>query len=173
MAKLAQDRDGDFDTRLLKPAHMRHIRSLASMTEEQLARFIPFVRFIRCQQFDVVCREGDEARSMFLILHGQVRILTEKRRGRPYFLRHLEPGDSFGEIALFDGGRRSATVEAAKDSILLEIEQKTFKRLMTEEPMLANQFLLKVAIQLGGQVRDLTTRLSRDTLLQETLRLIA
>src|ERR1700691_83731 len=66
MAKLIKDTE--FDTSSLKPAQMRRIRSLATMSEEQLARFLPFVRFVRCGQHDVVCREGEDARSMFLIL---------------------------------------------------------------------------------------------------------
>ncbi len=170
MAKLS--RDTEFDTRTLKPAQMKRIRSLATMTEEQLTRFLRFVTIIRCPQNQIVCREGDEAHSMFLILRGQMRILTEKRRGRPYFLRYLEPGDSFGEIALFDGGRRSATVEAVTDSILLEFDDQRFNRLLVEEPVLANQFLIRVSIQVGSHLRDLTARLNRDTALQEALRFL-
>src|SRR5581483_8833968 len=115
-----QSDSGEFDTKRLKPAHLRRIRSLATMTEEQLGSFFGYVRFFQCGANEEVCREDEAADSMFLILQGQVRIMTEGRRGRPYFLRFLEAGDAFGQIALLDGGRRSATAEATKDSLLLE-----------------------------------------------------
>jgi CRP-like cAMP-binding protein len=119
-----------------------------------------------------VVREGEDAHSMFLILEGKMRIVTEKKPGRPCFLRSLAPGDSFGEIALFDGGRRSAAVEAAKDSLLLEFTDQNFKKLLAEKPVLANQFLLRVSVGIGSHLRDLTRRLARDMALRETLRYV-
>ena len=163
----------EFDTSILKPGHLKRIRSLATLNEQQLSRFLAFVSFVRCQPGEIVCREGDPANCMFLLLAGQMRILTEKKRRRPYFLRYLEPGQSFGEIALLDGGVRSATVEAVKESLLLQLDDQNFKRLLLEEPNLANQFLLRVCIGLGSHLRDLTSRAGNDAALHEVTKWVA
>jgi hypothetical protein len=47
-----------------------------------------------------------------------------------------------------------------------------FKRLLLEDPVLASQFLIRVSIQLGSHVRNLTKRLNNNTALQEAFRLV-
>ena len=157
----------EFDTTTLRPKQIKRIRSLATLSEEQLARFLEFVSFVRCKPGEIICNEGDNADCMYLLLAGQMRIVTEKKRKHPYFLRYLEAGQSFGEIALLDGGERSATVEAIKDSLLLRLDETGFKRLLQEEPGLGNQFLLRLCIELGSKIRDLTNRAGNDANLKE------
>lgn len=163
----------EFDTKKLKPAHLKRIRALADLNEDQLARFLQYVAFVESKQNDKIFHEGEEADCMFLILQGQVRFLTEKKRGRPYFLRYLEAGDSFGEIALIDGGLRSATAEACKESLLLKLDADALEKLIGEEPRLGNQVLLRICLELGAHLRDLTKRVGNDAALREVLQVLA
>jgi CRP/FNR family cyclic AMP-dependent transcriptional regulator len=157
----------EFDTTKLKPAHLKRIRSLAALTEEQIGRFLPYVEFIQRKANDLIFHEGDEADCLFLILTGRVRILSEKKRRRPYFLRYLDAGESLGEVGLIDGRPRSASAEAFKDCLLLKIDREHFDKLMDEEPVLANQFLLRLCTELGTHLRDLTNRVGNDAQLRE------
>ena len=106
---------------------------------------------------------------MFLILEGRMRVCTKKRSGQMLFLRMLEAGESFGEIALLDQGQRSATVESADDTLLLKISASSLKTLIAEQPALAAQFLYHLARSLGSNLRDLTKRLRAGAELSDVL----
>ena len=85
----------------LKPGHLRRIKSLALLNEEQLAAILNYVDVVNCAQAKTLFLEGQPGDSMFLILEGQMRVFTTPRSGQSLFLRMLEAGDVFGEVAQF------------------------------------------------------------------------
>lgn len=74
-------------------------------------------------------REGDRGREFFLILDGEVGIERGGRR-----LNRLGPGDFLGEIALLDGGPRTATAVTDSPVRLLVLGQREFHSLIDEFP---------------------------------------
>lgn len=76
--------------------------------------------------------KGDDAHSMFVVLSGEVTV----GEGNVVFDR-LQAGSIVGEMALIDGGPRSATVTASKDSVLAEIDEKRLLFLVQQTPMFA------------------------------------
>ena len=72
------------------------------------------------------------------------------------FLNVLGPGDHVGELALLDGGTRTATVTAATDMTVLVISQRSFFGLIDEVPGLAR----KIMASLAGMVRELDSQLA-------------
>jgi CRP-like cAMP-binding protein len=72
--------------------------------------------------------EGDPAASCFVTVRGAVQISVQRgERGSRLVL--LGPGRLFGELALLDGGPRSATVQVREDAVLLEVGRDAFDRL--------------------------------------------
>jgi CRP-like cAMP-binding protein len=143
----------------LKPGHLRRIKSLALLNDEQLAAFLAYVEVVNCAQSATLFREGQPGDSMFLILEGQMRVYTKTRGGEILFLRMLEVGDAFGEVALLNRSARSASVEAVRESILIKITSASLQKLLSEQPALAAQFLYHLARTLGHQLSDLTIKL--------------
>jgi CRP/FNR family cyclic AMP-dependent transcriptional regulator len=81
--------------------------------------------------------EGEEAGRFFLILTGSAEVtLNGKKRGT------LEPGMSLGEIALLDGGPRSATVTAVTVVRTFSLASWNFR------PFLADESVMQAVIQL-------------------------
>jgi CRP-like cAMP-binding protein/MFS family permease len=71
---------------------------------------------------DEVIREGDrDAQAFYMLEEGTAEVLAQGR-----LLRTLEPGESFGEIALLHGIQRTATVRARTDLVLLEVDRSDF-----------------------------------------------
>ena len=86
-----------------------------------------------------IVTEGGGAAGFHLILAGEATVLqhdAEKRR--------LGAGDFFGEIALIDGGPRSATVRADTRVRTLSITAWDFKPLLTEHPDMAYQVMVEL-----------------------------
>jgi putative ABC transport system ATP-binding protein len=73
------------------------------------SRFVP----ITIPAGAIVIRQGDEADRFYIITSGQAEVLLEHPGGQEILVDTLGPGRYFGEIALLQGGRRTATVRAS------------------------------------------------------------
>jgi len=88
----------------------------------------------------VLMRQGDSGSDMMVIVSGGVSVERDGSR-----LNTLGPGDFFGEIALVDGGPRTATVTAEEPSRLLVITHRDFHSMMDEFPEVADQVMNALA----------------------------
>ena len=92
----------------------------------------------------VIFREGDEARELFVIKSGQVRIQIGNRT-----VTELAADSIFGEMALIDNEPRSATAVALTDVELVAVSEKQFLFLVSQTPY----FALKVMRVLAQRLR--------------------
>lgn len=92
-------------------------------------------------------REGDPARSMFVLESGQAQV-TKQWRGREFVLNNLKPGDCFGEMALMDLAPRSASVRAESDCRSMEFSTDDLLRLYEVD---VEQFAL-IQMNIGREV---------------------
>jgi len=93
---------------------------------------------------DVIFREGDEARELFVVRSGQVRIQIGNRT-----ITELGAESIFGEMALIDGQPRSASAIAVTDVELVPVSEKQFLFLVSQTPY----FALKVMRVLAQRLR--------------------
>jgi CRP-like cAMP-binding protein/Zn-dependent protease len=81
-----------------------------------------------------VVRQGDRADAFFVLRRGRLAVEDEHpETGDTRVLRTLEPGESFGELALLAAAPRSATVRAMDDVEVFEIDKATFDRLLADD----------------------------------------
>jgi CRP/FNR family cyclic AMP-dependent transcriptional regulator len=85
----------------------------------------------------VIFMRGDPGDSLCGVVTGRVRISTSRAGGREAVLNIIEPGETFGEIALLDGMPRTATATAIEPTELSVIKRHHFLALLRDEPMLA------------------------------------
>lgn len=85
----------------------------------------------------VVFLRGDTGDCLYGVVTGKVRISVTGSGGKEVFLNIMEPGDSFGEIALLDGEPRTASATALVATELMSIPRERFLALLHEEPSLA------------------------------------
>jgi ATP-binding cassette subfamily B protein len=76
-----------------------------------------------------VIREGDNPGPMYVVDEGRLRVYT-RENGQRRYRSFLRKGDFFGELSLFRGTQRTATVEAVTPCRLLELTPETFHRLL-------------------------------------------
>src|SRR5919206_4322315 len=80
----------------------------------------------------VIFREGDASDTCYVVRSGHARAVRENADGRTLALAHFGPGDIFGELAMFDSERRSATLEALDELEAIAIAASDMRRLMRE-----------------------------------------
>src|SRR5574341_2228950 len=113
-----------------------------------------------CHDREPIVRQGERADCMYIVQAGQVEVLVEKPEG-DIRLSVLEPGDVFGEMALFSKAPRSATVRALGDARVLRVNKDGFLKRVHEDPSLAFRLLQKMAErirELNAQVIRLTSQ---------------
>src|SRR5919206_109423 len=108
---------------------------------------------------EVVFREGDDSDTCYVVSAGHARAIREHPDGRQITLATFGPGDIFGELAMFDDERRSATIEAAEDLGVLGILGRDMRRLMHRHPDIA----VKLVVSLGRRLRAANERLARQS----------
>jgi len=86
----------------------------------------------------IVFSQGDPGDALYGVVTGKIRISASAQDGREMFLNIMEPGDTFGEIALLDGHHRTATASATSPSELIIITRDHFLELLKREPKLVS-----------------------------------
>jgi CRP-like cAMP-binding protein len=95
----------------------------------------------------VIAREGDPGVGLFIIVDGKAEVTIGGKRTAT-----LGKGEFFGEIALLDGGPRTATVTATTDIELLGLTEWVFRGLMQEHPKIS----IKILEAMAGRLRNAT-----------------
>jgi CRP/FNR family transcriptional regulator len=107
----------------------------------------------------VIFREGDASDTCYIVRRGHARAVRENVDGRAIALAHFGPGDIFGELAMFDAEKRSATLEALDDLDAIAIPGSDMRRLMGRHAEMS----AKLAIALARRLREANERLSRQS----------
>jgi small-conductance mechanosensitive channel/CRP-like cAMP-binding protein len=80
---------------------------------------------------EVIVRQGDTGRSLFVVHRGEVVVRLEPD-GRE--VARTQPGGVFGEMSLLTGDPRTATVAAARDTVVLEIDAEALREVVLSRP---------------------------------------
>jgi len=102
-----------------------------------------------------IVRQGDVGDCMFVVQSGRVEVLQATKAGEQH-LAFLETGDFFGEMAVFEREKRSATVRASGEARVLKVDKKTLLRRIKEDPLLAVSLLQTMS----HRIRDLNAGLA-------------
>jgi CRP-like cAMP-binding protein len=108
---------------------------------------------------EVIFREGDDSDTCYIVRSGHARAIRHHSDGRMITLARFGPDDIFGELAMFDDERRSATVEALDDLKTVAIPGSAMRNLLARHPEIA----VKLVIALGRRLRAANERLSRQS----------
>ena len=106
----------------------------------------------------VIFREGDESDTCYVVRRGHCRAIRENTDGRTIALAHFGPGDIFGELAMFDDERRSATIETLDDVAAIAIAGSDMRRLLREHADIAVKLVIGVARRLREANQRLTNQ---------------
>src|ERR687888_1897499 len=106
---------------------LRSVPLFTGMTDSAIQSVGGLAHEIRFAAGEDLVREGDEGDSFLVIVEGRARVVQNGDT-----LRDLGPGDYLGEIALIDGGPRTATVTALEPIRALVVERSDFRRLIDD-----------------------------------------
>jgi CRP/FNR family cyclic AMP-dependent transcriptional regulator len=105
-----------------------------------------------------IIREGEIGSDLFILYEGEVEIRKKTRAGDDYTVMILKAEENvfFGEMALIDDEKRSATVIARKDSTLLVISKTDFLALGDSHPQICLPVTRAISEILASRLRKTT-----------------
>ena len=121
-------------------------------SQRDLQTIARVVKDIDHDEGTVIAREGEPGIGLFVIADGTAEVTIGGAKKAS-----LGPGDFFGEIALLDGGPRTATVTATSDVKLLGLTEWVFRGLMQEHPSIAVKTLQAMAGRLRNATKSATS----------------
>ncbi len=138
---------------------LHRVPVFSGLAAPELARVAEVAVPRRFAAGEVVFREGDESNTCYIVRSGRARAVREHVDGRALTLAHFGPGDIFGELAMFDDERRSATVETVEDTEAIAILGGDMRRLLRQHPDIS----VKLLAALGRRLRETNERLARQS----------
>ncbi|HEV2974416.1 MAG TPA: Crp/Fnr family transcriptional regulator [Solirubrobacteraceae bacterium] len=130
-----------------------------TLVRDDLERIAQFAVPRDFEPGEVVFREGDASDTCYVVRSGRARAIRTHSGGRTLTLATFGPGDIFGELALFEDERRSATVEAIEPTSALAVLGPDMRRLMSEHAAIS----ARLAVALGRRLRETNERLARQS----------
>ena len=137
---------------------LRRTPLFAGLADEDLQLLAADAGRVRYRRGQIVFAEGDSGDFLLLVVTGRLKVITRTGEGDEFLLAVLHAGDTLGEVALVDGGRRSATVEALEDVDALRLDRQQVQELMAARPIVSRQLLVafaQVVRRLTGVATDL------------------
>ncbi len=123
-----------FGASMASAADLAGIDLFSSLEKPDLESIAPWFSDETAAEGVRLCGEGASGYSFFVLAEGSAVVTANGRR-----LAELGPGDYFGEIAMLDGRRRSATVTTTAPARLLVMFGSEFRQLQQAQPLIADR----------------------------------
>ena len=137
------------------------------LSPAEFDRLLTFARTVRFRAGTTIFAQGSPGDSLLAVLEGEVHITAPSAEGREVIFAIVEPGQTFGEVALLDGKDRTADAVARTDCTLLVIDRRDFLPFLREHPEIA----LRLLPLLCEQIRRMSEHVQDALFLDQPARL--
>jgi CRP-like cAMP-binding protein len=107
-----------------------------------------------------IFRTGDPATALYLIKDGSVRVAVTSSGGKAIDVATLGSGSHFGEMALIDGAKRSASAVTLEPTSMFRFDYEKVTALLDRSPVTATKLYRSLARFLSNRLRQTTTDMS-------------
>jgi len=132
---------------------LRKIGLFGAISDEVLSFLASKLVVLGPEPGDVIFREGEPARDMFVVISGEIEVLKRSHSGVETRVALLGPGDWFGEMSILDVQPRSATVRIVSPGRLLRMSSSDLDALYRHDVKAYALIVLNVARELSRRLR--------------------
>ena len=153
-------RDGDHDAETLAE-RLSAVDIFAPLNSDELSALALDAKGHVFAPGELIIRAGDNGSSMFVVHRGSVDVRVDSN-GTQRTIKRLSEGDFFGEMALFTGEPRTASVFAAEETEVLEIGHDAMKNLFATNPELVESLSHTIQERRAGLAANASATVSED-----------
>ena len=129
-------------TKLLRSAAIFH-----ELSDDQLAEIWPRTKSHNLLRGECLVRQGAGSRSVYVVLSGRFEVWIE---GQKSAITEIGVGEPIGEVGFFAGVPRTATIIAARDSVVIELDRTAFDDIVRKVPAIYQTLLRTLARRLAA-----------------------
>ena len=126
---------------------IKHAQLFAQCSKHELQEIAHLADEIDLREGKEMTREGDRGREFFVLLEGEADVVKDG-----HTINQLSAGDFFGEIALVSDTPRTATVTATTPVRALVIVDRSFRRLLKDQPEIQSKVLAALAARVAPEM---------------------
>ncbi len=141
--------------RLGRPKHFSEFALFAGLSSGALSDLEAFAQTRLLEKGQAVFFPEDPAGGVYFVASGRVKLSRLSDEGKEFILDFVEPGQSFGEDGIFDGGPREASAVTMERSTLVFVPSDRLRSFLARNPAA----LMKFTEMLGSRQRKLEKRL--------------
>lgn len=124
---------------------IRDTEYFSDIEESTLAEMAKACQYVEVSRGSTLYREGERAESFYILAYGRLGVFSGRRR-----ISEVHPRECVGEVALLRDGKRTTTVKAERDCLLLQLTKKSFESLLENHPRAMLKVVLNVTDRLAG-----------------------
>ena len=128
------------------------------LNEEEIIQISRHAKIKTYKKHQSIIAKGDTTDSLFLVLHGRLKVYLSDHDGKEVILAFLDQMDYFGELALLDQEPRSASVSTVEETKLAQISRQDFQKVLAKNHQITLNLLSTLARRnrlLAGNVGNL------------------
>jgi NTE family protein len=126
---------------------LRSTAGFRDLTDEQLRAIGSRAKVHYLLRSDVLVRQGAESNSVYVVVTGRFEVWIE---GQNSAINEIGAGEPIGEIGFFAGGPRTATIVAARDSVVIELDRASFDDVARQVPSIYPTLLRTLSRRLAA-----------------------
>ena len=142
---------------ILDKPELPPIGFLEQLSEEDRRLLSSYGEFVPAEKGSEIIAEGDPQEKLYLIISGVLHVLREQNNTRTLLWR-ASPGETLGEVNLFDPGQASATVVAQEYSQIWRIDRNDLEGFVNAYPEAGAQLMLGISRLLSQRLRAMNER---------------
>ena len=139
---------------------LSHLSILEGLTEIEITDIARLFKVVQLQPEEILCEEGGPGDCFFIIESGSLQVLRSTQQGDNQTIAEVKGPSVIGEIALLDGSKRSATVQAITAVSLYRIECDDFQVLRNNWNVATFKVIRNLGLTLCERLRDTNERLT-------------
>jgi CRP/FNR family transcriptional regulator, cyclic AMP receptor protein len=131
-----------------KMLFLKRVSIFSSMTLEQVRVLTSHLDEQHFLPGEIIFKEGDFSPELYILVAGRVQIIKDYRGPHARLIAVFEPGDFFGEMAIFEGAPRSGTARTIEETELLVLSPDKFKQTIYQKPDMAFEIFRELSSRL-------------------------
>ena len=146
---------------------IRNIPFFSGLSRQDLAHLAGKLEEEKFSSGQAIVKQGESGDALYVVRSGAVEVILESDEVGAESLAMLNANECFGEMALFTGQKRSATVRAFVDSLILKLSQENWQELLKKYPSIGLHFCKVLSRRLAETDRDISKGLGAFHLVME------
>jgi NTE family protein len=130
-------------------ALLQSVQSLGALDEDLLRQIAEVAEYKTVPRGEILIHEGEQASTLYIVLKGRFVVLVGDAP-----IAEIAMGEPIGELAFFAGGARTATVVAARNSMVMCLTREVYDTLAVRTPALSNGILKALSERLARTISD-------------------